>query len=67
MYVCLCKGITEEDIRTQLRLHGKAITKSKDLCSKIGVGSDCGVCIKMAEQILSEIGGALKQESKDPN
>ena len=41
MYICICKGITEEKIKTAL----KGAAKTKDVLKKLGVGDDCGVCL----------------------
>lgn len=41
MYVCICKGITEEMIN-KLKGQGHG---PKEAMKRLGVGSDCGVCI----------------------
>ena len=55
MYVCLCKGITDTQIRAAVDQGANSITK---LQKKIGVAQSCGSCIEMTESIL-------KQESKE--
>lgn len=41
MYVCICKGITEEMIK-EVRSKG---LPPKEILKKLGVGQDCGTCI----------------------
>ena len=41
MYICICKGITEEKIRKAMN----ETSKAKDVLKKLGVGDDCGVCL----------------------
>ena len=55
MYVCLCKGITDSQIRAAVDQGADSIT---ELQKKIGVALSCGSCIEMTESIL-------KQESKE--
>ncbi len=55
MYVCLCKGITDTQIRAAVDRGANSITK---LQKKIGVAQSCGSCIEMTESIL-------KQKSKE--
>ena len=48
MYICICKGITEEKVRKAM----KGTAKANDVLKKLGVGDDCGVClIKAVERI----------------
>ena len=55
MYVCLCKGITDSQIRAAVDQGADSIT---ELQKKIGVALSCWSCIEMTESIL-------KQESKE--
>ena len=55
MYVCLCKGITDSQIRAAVDQGADSIT---ELQKKIGVALSCGSCIEMTESIL-------EQESKE--
>ena len=51
MYICVCKGITEEKLRTV----AKTTKKTQDILKKLGVGDDCGVClISAVDKILDE-------------
>lgn len=50
MYICICKGITDKQVE-----EAKTQAKSfKDLCKKLGLGSECGTCIKEALSMTPE-------------
>ena len=48
MYVCICKGISDSDIRKVMTTH----QNTKDILKTLGVGSDCGQCLIDAIQII---------------
>jgi bacterioferritin-associated ferredoxin len=50
MYVCLCHGITDKAIKRAVREDGVGTTR--ELRAKLGVGSQCGRCIQMAQDII---------------
>ena len=41
MYICICKGITEKQIEEA----SLATNSISEACKKLGVGSECGVCL----------------------
>jgi bacterioferritin-associated ferredoxin len=51
MYVCLCNGITENQIRDAVR---EGIGSLLELRLRLGVASSCGKCGECAQQVLSE-------------
>ena len=51
MYVCLCKGITDTQIRTAVE-HGAS--SLREVNSALGVASQCGKCGIMARDIVRE-------------
>lgn len=51
MYVCLCKGITERQLRAAI---AEGNTEFKQLKRELGVGSQCGKCVPVAMAILAE-------------
>ncbi|GGB34694.1 hypothetical protein GCM10011502_04670 [Oceanisphaera marina] len=51
MYVCLCKGITDNQLRAAVAAGGDEF---KLLKQQLGVGSQCGKCIPVAMAILAE-------------
>jgi bacterioferritin-associated ferredoxin len=50
MYVCLCHGITDKAIKQAVREEG--IGNVRQLKHLLGVGSQCGRCIQMAQNII---------------
>jgi bacterioferritin-associated ferredoxin len=50
MFVCLCHGITDTQIEAEVRTHG--VGNMRELKSRLGVGSQCGSCIDMAQDII---------------
>ncbi|AWB67546.1 (2Fe-2S)-binding protein [Saccharobesus litoralis] len=51
MYVCLCHGITDKQIRQAVK---GGCGNLCDLRCKTSVGSDCGRCSKIAKQIIKQ-------------
>ena len=54
MYICICKGITEEKIRSAIK-HSHS-PNTRDILKKLGVGTDCGTCLLHSiDKIVAEI------------
>jgi bacterioferritin-associated ferredoxin len=51
MFVCLCNGITENQIRDAV---GSGVRSLSELHSCLGVASCCGRCADCAQQVLNE-------------
>lgn len=51
MYVCICKSVTDKQIR---RAAAKGVDNLYELREELGVASGCGSCADMAESILEE-------------
>lgn len=50
MYVCLCNGITDKDIKKAVT---QGATSVSDLRSMLGVSNQCGTCVEAAQEVLS--------------
>lgn len=50
MYVCLCYGVTDKAIKQAVTENG--VGNMRDLKESLGVGSQCGRCIQMAQSII---------------
>lgn len=50
MYVCLCHGITDKSIKQAVRDQG--VGSVRELKNVFPVGSQCGKCVQMAQQII---------------
>jgi bacterioferritin-associated ferredoxin len=51
MYVCICKAVTDKQIR---RAAAQGVDSLYELRERLGVGSGCGSCADMAEEILMQ-------------
>lgn len=51
MYVCVCRGITDRQIRAAIESGARTM---RDLRQKLGVCSDCGKCGTFARDLLQE-------------
>ena len=51
MYVCLCSGVTDKDIK---RAASNGATSVEDLKNTLGVASQCGSCAQAALDVLYE-------------
>ena len=54
MYVCICNGITDRQIRDAADAGCASLT---ELTMRTGVGGNCGSCLSSAEAILGEARG----------
>lgn len=52
MYVCLCNGVTECEIRKVAEAGCHTIS---ELTMRTGCGANCGSCVAMATQLLDEV------------
>ena len=57
MYICICKGITEEKIKKAM----KGTSKTQDVLKKLGVGDDCGTCLVNAIERI-QVGSKPKKK-----
>lgn len=51
MYVCVCNAVTERQIEQAVADGAKSV---KDLNRLLGVGSECGSCVRCARECLSK-------------
>ena len=51
MYVCICNGVTERDIRHAAEAGCRTMA---ELTMRTGAGATCGSCIETATAILEE-------------
>lgn len=49
MYVCVCNGVTEQDIRQAVAAGCSGMT---ELTMRTGCGSTCGSCVPLACELL---------------
>jgi bacterioferritin-associated ferredoxin len=51
MYVCVCNGITDHQIREVADAGCRSVA---ELTMRTGVGAGCGSCLELAAQLLDE-------------
>jgi bacterioferritin-associated ferredoxin len=55
MYVCLCNGVTEREIRQTTAAGCRSMA---ELTMRTGCGAGCGSCVAMATEMLDEHAGS---------
>ncbi|WP_075186056.1 bacterioferritin-associated ferredoxin [Teredinibacter haidensis] len=55
MYVCLCKGIKDSDIRDAVSNGADSLAAVQD---QLGVATQCGKCTCLAHEIISDALGS---------
>ena len=58
MYVCICKSVTDKQIR---RAAAKGADNLYELRERLGVAAGCGSCADTAQAILDEANGAYAE------
>jgi bacterioferritin-associated ferredoxin len=51
MYVCLCNGLTDRDVRAQTAGGGRSVAMVYQAC---GCQPQCGKCVPLVRQMLRE-------------
>lgn len=52
MFVCICKGITDHQIKQLVTETG--VGSIRELKQHLALGSQCGTCIKVAQNIIDD-------------
>jgi len=52
VYVCICNGVTERDIRQVAEAGCRTIA---ELTMRTGCGATCGSCLEMAAELLEQV------------
>ena len=63
MYVCLCNGVTDHDIRHAAMAGCKSMA---ELTMRTGCGATCGSCVPMAKALLVESRATCTGPVSDP-
>ena len=61
MYICLCKGITDTQIRAAIEDGASSL---RDLRNNLGVASQCGKCSVLTRQIVRDSIEGNSQENE---
>ena len=54
MYVCICNGVTDHEIRA---VAAAGCTTLAELTMRTGCGATCGSCLEQAQELLDEVHG----------
>ncbi|MBK8970046.1 MAG: (2Fe-2S)-binding protein [Hahellaceae bacterium] len=49
MYVCVCKGITDQHIREEIEAGARHL---KDIVNRLNLARDCAQCVEAAREIF---------------
>lgn len=52
MFVCICKAVSDRDIRRAV--HQGGVVSLRELSSRTGLGTCCGKCVPAARELLRE-------------
>ena len=52
MYICVCKGITDQKIREEVSKSQNASVK--EIARRLGLASDCGTCVHESIKVIKE-------------
>ena len=62
MYVCICNGVTDHQIR-EAASHG--VSTVAELTMRTGCGATCGSCLDMAGDLLAKVSLVVPQRLSD--
>ncbi len=62
MYVCVCNGVTDRDIRQAAQAGCGSVA---ELTMRTGCGACCGSCVEMACQLLDEARAEARPAPRD--
>lgn len=51
MYICLCNGVTDRQIRQSIR---EGASSLQDLQNSLGVATQCGQCACLTQELLDQ-------------
>ncbi len=52
MFVCMCYGITDKQIKAAVQAEG--VGNVRELKQMMALGSQCGKCVQMAQDIIDD-------------
>jgi bacterioferritin-associated ferredoxin len=62
MYICVCKGITDKQVREVAKYSHSA----KEVAKKLGLGTDCGTCVQSAIELVMEESKTAPKAAQKP-
>jgi bacterioferritin-associated ferredoxin len=64
VYVCICQGVTESQIRDAIHDGAESVAA---LAVELGIGAQCGTCVFAAECLLEEVREELGERHSRPS
>jgi bacterioferritin-associated ferredoxin len=58
MIVCLCRGLSERDLR---RLVAEGLESTEEISGSCGAGADCGACLSMIDRLVEDVRGRARR------
>ena len=63
MYVCICNGYRDKDIREVAR---SGVQCAREAYETLGAGPRCGKCLEFAQTLIDDLHDAARAESTPP-
>jgi len=63
MYVCICRGVTEEQVRSSIEAGARSVD---DVTAACCAGDDCGSCHRQIEEMIEERHGSVAPSRRLP-
>lgn len=63
MYVCVCFGITDREIRDAAQA---GCASTAELTMRTGAGANCGTCLGLAAQLIDEVHAVARTQVVRP-
>lgn len=61
MYVCVCKGVSEREVKSWIQKGAKTVKELQEKCS---AGAGCGGCVSQLKELLDKTEGAPQNEKR---
>lgn len=62
MYVCICNGVTDREIRRAARNGAASVS---ELRAELGVASSCGSCATLAQELINDVHYKADMDGQD--
>ena len=63
MIVCLCRGLSERDLRGVVAAGARSAEEISESC---GAGADCGACLSMLDRLVHDVRGRSLHTAPGP-
>jgi bacterioferritin-associated ferredoxin len=63
MIVCLCRGLSERDLRSMVAAD---VYSTEELSASCGAGADCGACLSMLDRLVDDVRCRTRRDALVP-